>query len=138
MAGMQGDSWAHPRFHGGQRQAVLLLAEEVLEGLRREGYPVFPGALGENLTTQGLDPRSWRPGQVWRVGSARLEFTKVRTPCKTIKVYGDMIGTKIYDARVKAGNIDSPLWAHSGMYARVLSEGLVHVDDLIELESEKS
>jgi MOSC domain-containing protein YiiM len=136
VAGIQGDAWAHPEFHGGPSQAVLLIAEEVLESLKAQGFSVFPGALGENLTTRGLDPNSWRPGQIWRVGSARLEMTKVRTPCGTIKVYGDQIGKRIYDNRVKAGDVSSPLWANSGMYARVLSEGVVRPDDVIELESE--
>jgi MOSC domain-containing protein YiiM len=136
VTGIEGDSWAHPEIHGGPRQAVLLIAEEVLEGLRKQGFPVFPGALGENLTTRDLDPRHWRAGQIWRAGSARLEMTKVRTPCSAIEVYGVAIGKRIYDAMVKAGNPDSPLWAHSGMYARVLSEGAVRVGDLMELESE--
>ena len=134
VTGVEGDSWAHPEFHGGPRQAVLLIAEEVLERLKSEGFPVFPGALGENVTTRDLDPRAWRAGQVWRVGSARLEMTKVRAPCSTIKVYGDSIGKRIYDALVKAGNPDSPLWAHSGMYARVLSEGIARAGDMVELE----
>lgn len=134
--GIEGDSWAHPEFHGGPMQTVLLIAEEVLESLKEEGFPVFPGALGENLTTRDVDPRDWRPGQIWRVGSARLEMTKVRAPCSTIKVYGDGIGKRIYDARVKAGDTDSELWARSGMYARVLTEGVVHPGDAIELESE--
>ena len=138
VTGIEGDSWAHPGIHGGPGQAVLLIAEEVLEGLRKQGFPVFPGALGENLTTRDLDPHHWRAGQIWRAGSARLEMTKVRAPCSTIQVYGDAIGRRIYDAQVKAGNPDSPLWGHSGMYARVLSEGVVRAGDVIELEAEKA
>lgn len=136
MAGIEGDSWAHPEFHGGPLQAVLLIAEEVLDRLKLAGFPVFPGALGENLTTRGVDPHNWRIGQVWRAGTSRLEMTKVREPCSTIKVYGDAIGRSIYDARVRAGNADSPLWAFSGMYARVVAEGMVRPGDSLELESE--
>jgi len=136
VTGIEGDCWAHPEFHGGPRQAVLLIADEVLAKLREQGFPVFPGALGENLTTREVDPRGWRAGQIWRAGSARLEMTKIRTPCSTIKVYGDTIGRYIYDAQVRAGNAASPLWAHSGMYARVVSEGLVRPGDGIELEAE--
>src|SRR3984885_9029379 len=51
--GIRGDSWAHPEIHGGPDQAVLLITSEGLGQLIGQGYPVFPGALGENLTTLG-------------------------------------------------------------------------------------
>ena len=134
--GIEGDSWAHPRYHGGRDQALLLIALEVIEILKSEGFPLYAGALGENLTTEGLDVSRWRFGQVYRAGSVRLQLTKARVPCKTIKVYGEHIGRAIYDARVKAGDFSSPVWGFSGMYARVLTEGVVRSGDAIELESE--
>ncbi len=136
--GLDGDSWAHPKFHGGVDQAVLLIAEEVLDSLRDAGFPVFPGALGENVTVRGIDPNDWRIGQVWRVGTASIELTKVRTPCATIKVYGAGIGKAIFDNRVKNGDFRSPLWGFSGMYARVVTEGAVQLGDVVELLSEQA
>jgi MOSC domain-containing protein YiiM len=140
--GLHGDSWAHPQFHGGPLQAILLIAEEVIEALKSQGFPLFPGALGENLTTSGLDPNQWRIGQVFRAGTARLELTKVRIPCSTIQIYGDSsgraIGPAIYDSLVKSGDTCSPVWGYSGMYARVLTEGFVRAGDLIELETEQA
>ncbi len=55
--GVDGDDWIHKRFHGGPKQALLLIAVETLEELRAEGFDLFPGALGENLTVRGLDRR---------------------------------------------------------------------------------
>jgi MOSC domain-containing protein YiiM len=136
--GIEGDSWAHPDIHGGAFQAVLLIAEEAIETLKHAGFPVFPGALGENLTTRGIDPRTWRAGQVWRAGSAQLELTKVRAPCSTIQVYGQSIGRAVYDERVKAGDASSPRWAFSGFYARVLTEGMVRAGDALLLERENA
>ena len=136
--GLEGDAWAHSRYHGGPLQAVLVMAAEVIAELTQKGFPVYPGALGENLTTQGLDPSQWRTGQVYRAGTARLEFTKVRVPCRTIKVYGAEIGKAIYDSHVKAGDFTSPLWAFSGFYARIVQAGLVRAGDSIELRSELS
>lgn len=132
---IDGDFWAHPQCHGGPNQTVLLIAEEALEYLKNEGFPVFPGALGENITMRGIDPRQLRSGQVFRIGGSRLELTKVRVPCDTIEVYGTGIGKAVYDAQVKAKDPSSPVWAFSGFYAKVLSEGIVRPGDSIILES---
>ena len=55
--GIEGDRQAHPGIHGGPRQAILLIAAEVVDDLAARGYPVFYGALGENLTMRGIDVR---------------------------------------------------------------------------------
>jgi MOSC domain-containing protein YiiM len=79
--GVAGDRHAHPDLHGGPRQAVLLITSEGIEELKATGFPLYPGALGENLTTLGLDRRGVRVGQRYRVGEVILEITKVRRPC---------------------------------------------------------
>lgn len=135
-AGFDGDSCAHPQYHGGPQKAVLLVASEVLEDLIAAGFPVFWGALGENLTTRSVDPASLRLGQRWRVGSALIELTKVRVPCKTLKIYGAQIGDAIFDARTKRGDYTSPVWCRSGVYARVIRPGMVSPGDAMQLDSE--
>ena len=60
--GLEGDAHAHPQFHGGPRKAVLLIAAEVVDDLAARGYPVFYGALGENLTTRGIEVSGLRIG----------------------------------------------------------------------------
>jgi MOSC domain-containing protein YiiM len=134
--GFEGDAWAHPQLHGGPNQAVLLIASEAIEALRSKGYPVYEGALGENLTTEGLEPARWRSGQQYRVGEAIIELTKVRAPCNALDVYGPQIKDEIYDTRVKAKDPASPRWALSGFYARVVRPGLVFPGNVISLLSE--
>ena len=124
--GLVGDHQAHPEFHGGPRQAILLIASEAIDELAQLGFPLYPGALGENITTQGVDRREWRAGQRWRVGQAIVELTKVRAPCNQLSVYGAGIQKAVYDAKVKAGDHSSPLWAMSGFYASIVQPGLVH------------
>jgi MOSC domain-containing protein YiiM len=68
------------RLHGGPGKALLLLASEVIDALCAEGWPVFYGALGENLTTRGLDHRMWHAGQRFRIGAVLLELTTPREP----------------------------------------------------------
>ena len=131
-AGLAGDGHAHPRFHGGPRQAVLLIAEEAIDELKALGFAVHPGALGENITTRGLDCRAWRIGQRWRIGaSVVVEFTKVRVPCKTLLAYGTGIHAAIYDEQVKAGDPSSPKWCLSGMYASVKAPGVIRPGDSV-------
>jgi MOSC domain-containing protein YiiM len=129
--GLAGDACAHPEIHGGPKQAVLLIASEVIDELKSLGYPVFYGALGENLTTRGLDRRQLRIGQQLRAGGAIIEITKVRGPCASLDIYGPAIKQEIYDTQVNAGDPTSPRWGMSGFYARVLQPGHVRPDDII-------
>jgi len=134
--GIEGDAYAHPEIHGGPEQSVLLITAEAIAELAGRGFPVYYGALGENLTTDGIDRRLLRAGQRFRVGSAVIELTKVRGPCATLDIYGPEIKCAIYDAQVKAGDITSPRWAMSGFYAAVVQPGIIRANDIITLESE--
>jgi len=137
--GLEGDDHTHPNIHGGPRQALLFIAEEALDELKTQGYPVFPGALGENITMRGIDPRKLRIGQRWRVGpEVVVEMTKVRVPCSTIKVYGETIANEIYDLNVKAGDTSSPRYALSGMYAAVVLPGIIRPGDAMILMEESA
>ena len=110
---------------------MLLIAAEVIDKLKSLGYPVYYGALGENLTTRGLDWRQLRIGQQLRAGGALIEITKVRGPCASLDIYGPAIKQEIYDIQVQAGDPTSPRWGMSGFYARVLQPGHVRPDDII-------
>jgi MOSC domain-containing protein YiiM len=127
-AGVAGDGWRY-RFHGGAKQAVLLVTLEGIEEMTAKGFPLTPGALGENLTTRGLDRRALRFGQRLRVGTAVIELTKMRQPCATLDGLGSGIQAAIYDARVAKGDYESPLWGLSGFYASVVQPGIVRPGD---------
>ncbi len=109
------------RLHGGPKKALLLLASEVIDNLRAEGWPLYYGALGENLTTAGLDHATWKGGQRFRCGDVLLELTTPREPCKTLNPYGPGIQKRL---RAKPGE--------SGFYAAVLSHGILITDAIIE------
>ena len=131
-AGITGDSWRY-RFHGGPKQAVLLITIEGIEELAAQGFPLSSGALGENLTTQGLDRRALRFGQRLQVGGAIIELTKMRQPCATLDIYGTGIQATMYDARVVKGDTGSPLWGLSGFYASVVQPGTVRPGDPVSV-----
>jgi len=130
--GIAGDHWRY-RFHGGRRKAVLLVTIEGIDELVSQGFPLFAGALGENLTTRGLPRRDLRLRQRLSVGDAEIELTSIRTPCSTLDVCGPGIQAAMYDARVQAGDPDSPRWGLSGFYASVVRPGQARAGDLITL-----
>jgi len=105
----------------------------VVENLRERGYPLYFGALGENLTTRGIDFRRLRVGDRLRAGGALLEITRPRGPCTALDVYGETLKLDIFDARVKALDYTSPRWGMSGLYASVVYGGPVRPGDIIAL-----
>jgi MOSC domain-containing protein YiiM len=129
--GIAGDDHAHPRIHGGPRKAILLIAAEVVEALAGRGYPVFFGAMGENLTTRGIDVRQLRIGDRLRAGGALLEITQPRGPCPALDIYGETLKHEIYDQQVKALDHTSPRWGMSGFYASVVEPGPACPGDII-------
>jgi hypothetical protein len=50
---------------------VHLIHEELLDEVRADGYAVPPGALGENITTRGVDLLGLPAGTVLRLGHGR-------------------------------------------------------------------
>ena len=134
--GIRGDRWSHPDIHGGPNQALLLITSEGIDELIEQGFPLFPGALGENLTTLGLDRRQMRIGQRFRAGEVFFELTKRRAPCATLNMYGPGIQQAIFDTQVKAGDPSSLRWGLSGFYARVLRGGAIRPQDPIALIEE--
>ncbi|HEX5432497.1 MAG TPA: MOSC domain-containing protein [Bryobacteraceae bacterium] len=134
--GIQGDLHAHPAIHGGPRKAILWMTSEGIEELKEAGFPLYYGALGENVTTTGVDRRFLRVGQRWRIGQAVIELTRLRVPCATIDVYGPEIKQAIYDEQVKAGDPSSPRWGLSGFYASILRTGTIRAGDPVVLLEE--
>ncbi|MDQ1470938.1 MAG: hypothetical protein QOJ99_2418 [Bryobacterales bacterium] len=139
--GVPGDRHRNLKYHGGPDKAVLMIAAEVVDRLAAAGYPVYYGALGENLTVAGLDPHSWRKGQRYRVGDeAVIELTTLRQPCQNLLVFGagegSPIGRELYEPRCKAGDFTSPQWAQGGFYARVIHGGWLVEGASVVLESD--
>lgn len=112
--GLSGDSVDHPKIHGGPDRAVCLYSLERILALQEEGHEVFPGALGENITTVGLDFADLRPGDRLEMGEALLEVASYTTPCSTIAAFLSGKPERIHHAK-------HPGW--SRVYARVLRGG---------------
>ncbi|WP_344666977.1 MOSC domain-containing protein [Catenulispora yoronensis] len=123
-SGLAGDELCDVRHHGGEAQAVYAFAREDLdEWAELLGRALANGVFGENLTTSGLDVTGTVIGERWRVGSALLEVTAPRIPCRTFAGWlGEKGWVKTFTQR-----------AAPGAYLRVLEEGAVRAGDVVEV-----
>jgi MOSC domain-containing protein YiiM len=63
---------------------VHLIHAELLDELVDHGYVLSPGALGENITTRGLDLLGLATGTRLHLGEAVIRVTGLRNPCRQI------------------------------------------------------
>lgn len=105
-------------------RAVCLYSSEVIETMRSEGHPIFPGAAGENLTVSGLPWDDVVPGSRWQVGDqVELEITSYTTPCANNARW-------FYDGNfLRMSQSRHP--GQSRVYAKVLTEGHVSIGDQV-------
>lgn len=123
-SGLVGDfnRWRHEVDKDDPRTAVLVMPFETLEELNREGWPLKPGDLGENFTTQGIPYNSFVPSNRYRVGKAVIRISKACDPCSNLYLL-PQIG--------KGRDIVKAMYNRRGWYASVETEGEVLTGDLI-------
>jgi MOSC domain-containing protein YiiM len=123
--GLEGDRQRDLEYHGGPDRAVSLYSLELIEALRKEGHPIAPGTIGENLTLAGLDWTALRPGMRLQIGEVSIELTSHAAPCRNIaESFSDGMFKRVAE---KA----HPGW--SRFYARVLKEGTLRVGDRVRV-----
>jgi MOSC domain-containing protein YiiM len=66
---------------------VHLIHQELIEELRSRNFSVQPGALGENITTSGLNILALPTGTMLRIGEAAIEVTGLRNPCMQLDAF---------------------------------------------------
>jgi len=119
VQGLKGDGHNHEK-HYRLSQAVSLQDIEKLDELRSEGYPLFPGTTGENVTVRNLHVNQLCIGTILEFSSGLvIELTKVRQPCYVL----DPIDPSLKDDIV----------GRCGMYARVIREGELKTGDIISV-----
>ncbi|MBA8795218.1 MOSC domain-containing protein YiiM [Friedmanniella endophytica] len=113
---LDGDAQADPVNHGGVDKAVYAYAREDEDWWQGElGREVPDGTFGENLTTVGLDLHAAVIGEVWQLGTARLQVSQPRTPCWKL---GLRMDDRHFPRRAAASR-------RSGALLRVLTEGVI-------------
>ena len=106
---------------------VHLVASEVHEGLRADGFEVPAGGFGENITTSGLELGELPVGTTLRLGSdALIVLTGFRDPCAQIDRAHE--GAR---AAVSFKPAAGPMLFRNGVMAMVVHSGVVRPGDPI-------
>ena len=109
---------------------VHLLHAELFDELLEAGHAVFPGELGENVTTRGLDLLALPTGTRLRLGNeAEVELTGLRNPCSQIDRFQPGLSDKVLDRDANGG-----LVRKAGVMAVVLRGGAVRPGDTIVVQ----
>lgn len=122
--GLRGDTICDLTFHGGADRAAYVFAHEDFSwwssSLDRD---IPPGSFGENLTSLGMNVTGARIGEIWAVGSAVVQVTSPRIPCRVFAGFWD-----VPDLIARFTRRGTP-----GAYLRVLTEGEVSAGDSVRV-----
>ena len=124
--GLADDAHNFPDIHGGPERALCLYSLERILELQTEGHPIFPGAIGENVTISGLDWEKVQPGDRLQLGDEVLiEITKFTTPCNSME-------PSFLDGNyARLSQKANP--GYSRVYARVLQTGRLVVGQTVSV-----
>lgn len=125
--GLAGDAQGDRRVHGGPEKAVHYYPAEHYAALAARvpalAAQLVPGVLGENLSGVGLLEATVCIGDIYAVGTCRLQVSQPRQPCWKIshRLGHDPMSRLIADLGC------------TGWYFRVLAPGLVGAGDSLTL-----
>jgi len=105
------------------RQVHLMMGETL------DSEDVPDGALGENITTFGIDLHALPRGTLISIGDTVIELTGLRNPCAQINTYRDGL--------LAAFRSESPTGEtvrRAGIMAIVIDGGVIHTGDEIRIE----
>lgn len=109
---------------------VHLIHAELHDELRARGFDVAPGAMGENVTTRGVDLLGLPRGARLRLGeTAVVEITGLRNPCKQLDRFRPGLMAAVLDRDARGG-----LVRKAGVMGVVIAGGEVRPGDPVRVE----
>jgi len=109
---------------------VHLLQAELFDELMARDHPVWPGEMGENITTRGIDLLALPTGTRLRIGAhAVVELTGLRNPCSQIDRFQPGLMAAVLDR-----DAQGDLVRKAGVMAVVLEGGEVRPGEAIVAE----
>jgi MOSC domain-containing protein YiiM len=128
LEGFTADQQADRRVHGGPEKAIHLYPAahyaKLAERFPEAASLLIPGSNGENISTPDLTEADVRIGDIYRLGSARLQVCQPRNPCWKI------------DERYSSEGMAAFIAEHrlTGWYWRVIAPGHCIPGDELELD----
>ena len=124
LDGFHGDGQGNLRHHGGRdRTACVYPSGHYAWWKSSHGIELSAGAFCENLTVEGIEESLVCIGDVFRAGSALVQVTLPRDPCRTL----DLL-TEVPDLWKLARDT-----GRCGFHLRTLEEGTVRTGDLFQI-----
>ena len=117
------DEVANTKHHGGEMRVIHHYSVKNYQYLK-EKFPdiqekFIPGSFGENILTNEMTENELNIGDIYQLGSAKVQLTVARRPCATINyAYED---SRILKEVMASGR--------TGWFYRVLEEGEVGIGD---------
>lgn len=109
---------------------VHLIHSELFDELAEKGFIITPGAMGENITSKGIDLLNLPKNTILKIGTnAIVQITGLRNPCLQLESIQKGLMKAVLD-KDKQGN----LIRKSGIMGIVLKGGDVFVGDEIVIQ----
>jgi MOSC domain-containing protein YiiM len=109
---------------------VHLIHAELFSDLQAKGFLIYPGDLGENITTSGVELLALPTGTRLHLGaSAVIEITGLRNPCIQLDHFRKGLMATTLDR-----DTDGNLVRKAGIMAVVITDGEVQPGDAIRAE----
>ncbi len=122
--GLRGDAQGNTKVHGGPDKAVCCYPAEHYPRWAADGIAIGEDGFFENLTVSGLPEDAVHLGDVFALGTARVQVTQPRRPCTTVSArWGDRELPRLMQSTGRCG-----------YYLRVLAPGRVGPGDTMVLE----
>ena len=106
---------------------VHFLARELFDEMATLGYALAPGAMGENVLTEGIDLVTLPTGTMFSIGAeVVVEISGIRDPCKQIDALGPGLTKAMFDR-----DAEGAVLRKAGIMGVVRVGGMVRAGDSI-------
>jgi MOSC domain-containing protein YiiM len=123
---VKGDAQSDPKHHGGADRVLHHFPREHYGQYRRwdmmQGFKDAP-AMGENISTVGLDETQVNIGDILAIGELRVQVTQPRSPCFKLN---RQFGHPEFALAMQTSGL-------CGWFYRILNPGIININDGITL-----